>query len=575
MNLSKRIVIPKKTEKFKRWLSNSRPVLAIDTETEGLRWWRDKLRLLVVGDVRRSWVIQHPWAPGALESLARYKRPITFANAKFDLHVIEQIMPSFPGHRARDVQVMAGALRPNDRAALKVLGRRIDERADWIESWKDQLFKDRGWSWRTVPIDNEVYVAYAATDAYLTAHLDAELWPQVEASKPDRYIYELDWAANLVVKDMETRGARIDRAYCEGKVNDLNVWCDQELAALRDEYGIDPGSNPQLAAKLEELGAELTVFTEKGKPSVAADVLKEIDHPLARRVLQLRNRRHFAEAYFGAMLDNAGDGDLMHPGIKVKGARTGRMSVEDPPLQQLPRTKEVRDTVVPRDGHRLVLADFDQIEARLTAHYANDQSMLAMFGQPEDFFTLLARRIYKDPSINKDDPRRQKTKNVVYAKGYGAGPEKMAVTAGIPVGEAVEAYQMYEAEFPKVVDLSFDIQERGRKRRLEHGEAFVRTHYGRLEMLPEGSTKFYVLVNQLIQGTAADVFKHSIVRLHKAGLGEFMTLPVHDEIVCDVPEQDVDAVVEVIREEMPDMTTFRAPLTNDINVVERWGDKYN
>jgi DNA polymerase-1 len=561
-------------DQFKRWLSTSRAVLAVDTETEGLQWWRHKLRLLVVGDSKKGWVIQAPFAREALDKIANYKRPITMANAKFDLHVIDQIGGGIPLDKLHDVQSMIGVLEPNERAGLKTLGKRIDERAAWIESWKDHLFKSRGWDWATVPIDNEVYVAYAATDTWLTAKLHEELWPRVEADDKARYVYDLDWDTTLILKDMETRGTRIDRVYAEQQQSDLMKWCAEEFAALQDEYGIEPTSNKQLAEKLQELGVELTELTANGAPSVSKEALKDVDHPLVKRVVELKNKQHFAEAYYGGMLANVGDGDILHPSMRAKGARTGRMAVSDPPMQQLPRKKAVRDVIIAREGHKLVAADFDQIEARLTAHYAKDPRMLAMFGQTEDFFTLLARSIYKDPSVTKDDPRRQTTKNVIYAKGYGAGPDTMAKTAGISVADAIEAYDAYETEFPSVVEFSQDVQDRGRKRYRETGSAFAYTYYGRLEALPPQSKKFYVLVNQIIQGTAADVFKHSLRRLHGAGLAPYLILPVHDEIIADVPEDEVPEIIDVINREMPDLTTFRAPLTNDIAVMSRWGEKY-
>jgi DNA polymerase-1 len=561
-------------EKFKRWLGTSRPALAIDTETEGLRWWRDKIRLLVVGDVKKQWVIRDQFIAGALDKLRNYKRPLTMANAKYDLHVIEQVSGSFATDPF-DVQTAIGVLEPNERAGLKTQGLRVDERAGWLDAWLHDLFKTRGWDWATVPIDNEVYNAYAASDTWLTAMLREDLAPRIEANEKARCIYELDWDTTLILKDMETRGARIDREYTAAKEAELMEWCEAEYAALQDEYGIEPTSDKQLREKLLELGVELTELTPSGAPSVAKEVLEEIDHPLAQRVVELKNKQHFAGAYYGSMLANAGDGDIIHPSMRAKGARTGRMSLSEPPMHQIPRKKAVRNTIIPRDGHKLISADFDQIEARLTAHYAQDARMLAMFGQTEDFFTLLARSIYKDPAIVKADRRRQTTKNVIYAKGYGAGAGKMAKTAGISVEDAREAYDAYESEFPSVVEFTQDVQERGRKRYRETGSAYAYTYYGRLEALPPQSKKFYVLTNQIIQGTAADVFKHSLRRLAARGMSEFMILPIHDEIISDVPAELVDEVSHIINTEMPDLTTFRAPLTSDLNVLDRWGDKYD
>lgn len=565
-----------------RWLGGQRPVLAIDTETDGLHWWEDRMRLLVLGDERRSWVVPTNWAKDdredtepnycrpIAEKLAKYSRPTTFANAKFDLHVLEHYGTPLKTSAARDIQTMSRVLNPNDRAGLKVLGTSIDPNAALLESWQQMMFKSRGWTWSTIPWDNEVYLAYAANDAYLTARLDADLWPRIVGKLRD--VYDLDWKVDLICGRMEEKGVRIDVSYCEKQAANLEA----EAAALHDalwtEYGIDAGSNDQVAARLDADHVRLPK-TPGGKLSVAAAPLAACDHPLAKQVSRLRSLRKFAESYYRGMLRTA-EGDIVHPNIRAMGARTGRMSVSDPPFQQLPRTKEVRDTVIPREGNVLVKADYEQIEARILADYTRDPGLIAAFESGEDFFVAAMRQLYGDDTITKDDPRRPIMKGGVYAIMYGAGVAKFAETVKLPLADAERFMLAFHQQFPGVHPFLDSVVAYSRDRQLNTGEALVRTKLGRRELVPPGSDKHYGQTNSLIQGSAADIFKQGMVRVSEVeSLIDYMILPVHDEQLLDVPEEYAEDVARALEKAMSD-TGLAVPCPVQAKIVKTWGEGY-
>lgn len=190
-----------------------------------------------------------------------------------------------------------------------------------------------------------------------------------------------------------------------------------------------------------------------------------------------------------------------------------------------------------------------------------------------DLHTTTARMVYGDPTIDKKDPRRQPAKSSGFAKVYGAGLEQFAATAGIPVDEARRFMELYSQAFPGVDPFLGQVQAVGRRRLQTDGEAWVKTAGGRRQVA--SPDKLYTLTNYLIQGTAADVLKQALVRLDQAGLAEYAILPVHDEIVFDVP---VDLADEVAREaaaimEVP-AEVYGVPLTVGVDTYSRWGSKY-
>lgn len=307
-------------------------------------------------------------------------------------------------------------------------------------------------------------------------------------------------------------------------------------------------------------------------------MLGDIDHPLARNVLSRRQLQKLASTYLKYYIENADENDLIHPSINTLGARTSRMSIRDPNAQNLPRhgTSKAGDVVrncwtTRYDDGCLIMCDFSQIEARLLAHYANDQGMINAFSQG-DFFVNLAQQVFNDPSITKKDPRRQIIKSFVYGILYGAGIRKLAQTAGIPESDARNVMNMWNKTYPGVRIFQNETQRIAQDNDVLHGEPFVRSPFtGRKYVADRG--KEYALVNYQTQGGAAEIMKMKIAACAAAGLDKWMVIPVHDEIIMDVPGEHVREAAHLVQSIMNDDSFLRVPITAEVSYGKSWGDK--
>jgi DNA polymerase-1 len=255
------------------------------------------------------------------------------------------------------------------------------------------------------------------------------------------------------------------------------------------------------------------------------------------------------------------------------------MSMEAPNLQNLPRRDEtnrvaetVRNCVISRPDHTLLMVDFDQIEYRLIASLSPDEKLRDAFLADEDFFTVLTRDVFGDPTIVKSDPRRQSVKNSAYALAYGAGPDKFARTAGVSGDDGTSFLNRFSATFSGVRWLQNEVNAAATKRYVEEKLAYVRSPLTRRRFVGDRG-KEYAITNYLIQGFAAEVFKTKLVEMAQAGLSDFMVVPVHDEIVLDVPDEQVEDVLVTLRDIMNDDQMFKVPITAGAATGQRWGEK--
>lgn len=553
---------------FMRWLGERRPVMAVDTETSGFDWWRGQLRLVQFGDTTAGWAIPFErWVGLITEVLERYDGPLVFHNAKFDLHWLEAHGVKVKRHLVHDTSVMSGLLEPLKPTALKAAGARwVDYRSAAGQEELKRAMARAKWTWGTIPPEFEGYWVYSALDAVLTAHLYEQLWPKVEVDY--RNVYDIEMRCIRVLGDMETRGARVDLGYAEEQRVRMLDYAQEARAWVEQTYGFEAGSNKAVAAQLLRDGIILTEKTDSGAWSTKAEVLEAIDHPLAQTVLRIRRTEKIANSYF-ANFEKLAEGDIIHPGVRPMGAKTGRMSVSDPSMQNLPRGRIVRDAFIAREGHTLLGVDYSQIEFRLMAHFSQDPGLINAFGG-EDFFMLMAQQIYGDPTITKDDPRRQITKTSMYAKAFMSGVNKFAATAGIEVGEARQFMAMLDTTFPGMRQFSQQIIAEGQRRMASEGEAFVKTMLGR-RVVVDRSGKEYKLVNGLIQGTAADLLKQVICELDDAGVAKYIIMPIHDELIFDIPDDELDEVADVVSTVMT-RDEFRVPFTVDPHTGQKMGD---
>jgi DNA polymerase-1 len=578
------------------WLGERRPVLAVDTETSGLEDWKpdSRLRLVQFGDAKTGWSVPYDlWKGLVLEVFQKYQGDLVFHNIAFDGRWIERHCNlTLPWGRSHDTMIMHQLIDPNPPHGLKPLGNRIvDRRASAGQHNLEVAMAEQKWTWDTVPVDFGPYWQYAALDTVITANLWEAFQPQIT----DRFsrIYDIEMSTVRITSAMERRGARIDVAYTEEKLEELRNYVDTCRKWVVDEHGIHIGSNDKVADRLIELGIELTERTDTGRWKLDKEVLQSIIHLddteeqtlavertpgslLAETVYNARRAQKICSTYFVNFLEGRDrNGDVVHPSIRTMGARTGRMSVTSPALQTLPRGRVVRDAFIPREGNVLISTDMDQVEMRLLAHFGQESGLKEAFLAEEDFFNVIARQIFQDPTIVKGDPRRQITKNVSYAKIYGAGHAKMALTAGVPVEHIKYVDGGLDALYPGIRRFQKEVEFTAAQRLADEGQCYVTDPFGRYQ--PTEPDKAYALVNYLIQSTAASLLKQSLIQMDASGLGEFLILPVHDEVILDVPKEQVDDALPIIKDcmESGGGLEWFVPLTAGVDVMEdRWGSKY-
>lgn len=570
-----------------RWLGERHHgEIAFDTETTGLDTVRDKVRLCQIGDGLHGWAIPYAqWGGVFLEALKKYEGDFIAHNLMYDVAMIRNdcgyLMPQ---DRCHDTMLQCRIAYPTYSAALKQASARlVDPAAGGLQ---DQLGNSlgKGWTWATVPIEYEPYWTYAALDTVLTSRLDGVVRPQLVGLGVERS-YALELAASWVCERMQMNGIMVDRPYAtqilgqfRAHAQALSDWC-------KTNYGVRPTANADVAQYLIADGVPLDATTASGAVQLDKKVLGPIDHPLAQAVLEHRKYSKRASTYIRHFVELTSDEDpRLRPRINPSEARTGRMSIDTPSLQNLPRRDEsdasaiaVRNCFIAPPENILLMIDYDQIELRFLAHLSGDEGLRNAFrnagidGGP-DFFTAAARGMFNDPNLGRKDHRRQTTKNAFYAKGYGAGAAKFAATAGLSPQDGQAVYDAIDVTFPGVSNLGRMVTAKAMERLRNEGIAYAKSPLtGRRH--PADDDRMYALVNYLVQGAAAELLKMKLIELDNAGFGPYMCLPVHDEIVFDVPADQVNEFAKAACAVMADANLISVPITVGPSTGLRWGTK--
>jgi len=585
---------------FISWLSERRPhnAIAVDIETgelpggkrdDALSPWHGQIRLVQVGDGQTGWSIPwNEWAGVFYESMDKFDGQIVCHNIAFEARWFDvQSRWKMPWDRAHDTMIMAHLIDPLGSGALKRLtSDYVDGRAAALQSNLDVSLSKNGWTWGTVPINFEPYWAYGALDTVLTMKLFEQFWEKCGPGKPYSQAYELEMNTRRIVTRMELNGARLDLDYSKKKYDELVQYTEQVKEWGKKNYnGMSITSNAQLVRQLEAMGAMITETTPSGNKSASADQLKMLVRDgspevkmLAETVLKQRKADKLASTYFSNFINDNVNG-FVHPSVKTLGARTGRMSIQNPALQTLPKGDDtVRRAFLPKDDdHVIITSDLDQVEFRMFASMSKDPNLINLFNLADatgsDPFTEIGREIYQDPSMQKSDKRRGLIKGVVYGRLYGAGVSKQALTAGVPEDQMRAVSNEFDIRFPGMIGFQKQVEDVGMRRLRAEGQGYVNTWTGR--RLPCDEDRVYTLVNYLIQGGAAEVFKSNLVKLDQADLTEYLIVPVHDEIVLNAPRESAAEIQKIVRECMTTTDGWAVPLTADVDgPLENWGQKY-
>lgn len=594
-----------------RWLSErGREEVALDTETTGLDRFRDYVRLVQIGDEMDGWVVPFERWGGVIEDLVnRYQGEYLMHNAPYDWMMLAKEGIQLPRAKIADTRVMAHVLSSTGPLGLKPLSQKeVDPAAGAAqEALNTGIGSHGGWTWANVPVTFQPYWMYAGLDTILTKRLKNQLWPRVQATAP--LSYQLEMQVLWVCVDMELKGAAVDRQYTLDLRDQLAAYQHEVEQWCHTYYHLNPGNSESVARQLLADGIVLDQFTPKGNLVLDKYVLEPLDHPLAQAVLGRRRAQKMVSTYLNSYLDLADADGRIHPSINTiggtsknpfepggtRGVRTGRMSMDTPNLQNVPKHtamgSKIRNCFVPScttrcdcgQAHKWIKYDADQIEFRIFAHLTGDPALVEMFRQARasgvDVFTAAAQQIFGDPTLSKHDLRRQHTKNSFYAIIYGAGVEQFAKTAGLfhpgtrqaDLGAASAFLQRLHGMYPGIRQLQSRIEAEGFQRQQAEGAAYTRSPLtNRKHTADQG--REYALMNYVVQGTAGEVLKMKIVEAYHAGLGEFMTFPVHDEIDLDVPEGQLGDVLHTLDDIMNDDSLFDVPITWSGDLGSRWGE---
>jgi DNA polymerase-1 len=322
----------------------------------------------------------------------------------------------------------------------------------------------------------------------------------------------------------------------------------------------------------------------KGKTvSTAADVLETLaeEHPIARKVLEYRQLAKLKGTYVDALPALVDPSSLrLHTTFNQTGAATGRLSSSNPNLQNIPiRTelgREIRAAFVPREGWKLIVADYSQIELRLLAHMSHDAVLVEAFRNGEDIHTRTAAEVFGVPPLMVTPEHRRNAKAVNFGIVYGQTPFGLASTLGIERREAELYIRAYFERYSGV------------RRWLDQTIAEVRRSgvavnlFGRRRPIPDMQSRNVnarnfaerTAVNTPLQGTAADLIKLAMIRIDEKlrGLRTEMLLQVHDELIFEAPMEEVDAVRSLVKSEMESVRKLEVPLLVEVGVGDNWRD---
>jgi DNA polymerase I len=425
--------------------------------------------------------------------------------------------------------------------------------------------------------------------ADITGRLAVALGREVEAQGLAKLYEEIDLPLVPVLTRMEQAGVKIDRsalAQMSSRMErEIDIKAKQIYECCGSEFNIS--SPKQLGDVLfNKLNLPKPVKYGKGRTvSTAVDVLESlaVTHDAPRLVLEYRQLTKLKSTYVDALpaLLSPSSGRL-HTTFGQTGTATGRLSSANPNLQNIPiRTelgREIRAAFTAEPGHALLAADYSQIELRLLAHFSQDKLLVEAYRNGEDIHTLTASQVFGVPPLLVNADHRRQAKVVNFGIVYGLSPFGLSQNLGIEPGEAKQFINAYFEKYSGVRRFIDETLEQARR------DQSVKTLFGRVRPIPDINSKNANLrgfaertaVNTPLQGTAADLIKLAMIRIDTAlrdqGLKSRMTLQVHDELVFEVPEAEIDRMRTLVREQMESVHPLSVPLLVEIGVGPNWRD---
>jgi len=471
-----------------------------------------------------------------------------------------------------------------DSVAMKYLGHTNITYEDVAGKGANQL------DFNQVPLEQAA--PYAAEDADVTLRLHQAMWPILAQSPALEKIYrEIELPLVTVLSDMEQAGVAIDTAMLARQSTELaHRIVDIEQEAHREAgQPFNLGSPKQIQEILyDKLHLPVLAKTPKGAPSTAEAVLQDLalDYPLPRLILDYRSLSKLKSTYTDRLPEQIDPRTgRVHTSYHQAVATTGRLSSSDPNLQNIPvRTEEgrrIRQAFIARPGYAVLAADYSQIELRIMAHLSADEGLLRAFTTGADIHRATAAEVFGEAPEAVTSDQRRSAKAINFGLIYGMSAFGLARQLGIARGAAQEYIDLYFRRYPGVLAY----MEATRCQAREQG--YVETVFGRRLYLPDiKSTNAQrraaaerTAINAPMQGTAADIIKRAMIRLHgwvrnQHDLDITMIMQVHDELVFEVADSQIEEAGARVRDSMVGAADLKVPLVVDIGAGRNWDEAH-
>lgn len=437
----------------------------------------------------------------------------------------------------------------------------------------------------------EQAAAYAAEDADITLQLHHALYPQV-AREPglERVYREIEMPVSLVLRKMERTGVLIDDARLQAQSSEIATRLieleGQAYELAGGEFNL--GSPKQIGQIFfEKLQLPVVKKTPSGAPSTDEEVLQKLaeDYPLPKLLLEHRGLSKLKSTYTDKLprMVNPATGRV-HTNYAQAVAVTGRLASNDPNLQNIPvRTAEgrrIREAFIASPGHCIVSADYSQIELRIMAHISGDASLLRAFSQGEDIHRATAAEVFGVTPLEVNSDQRRIAKVINFGLIYGMSAFGLAANLGITRDAAKLYIDRYFARYPGVAQYMEDTRAAAKEK------GYVETVFGRRLWLPEinggngprRQAAERAAINAPMQGTAADLIKLSMIAvddwLTRDQLASRMIMQVHDELVLEVPDDELSLVREKLPEMMCGVAKLKVPLVAEVGAGANWEEAH-
>lgn len=486
-----------------------------------------------------------------------------------------------------DSMILSYLLEPNwgrhglDRLALSLLHTNTISYNDVVGKGKDEL------TMNAVPVER--VSPYACQDADLALQLSDRLWASIKAQKLDNVYRELERPLIEVLADMEIWGVKVDA----GRLQDLSRDLGAELKILENRIFSISGetfnlNSPQQLAHVlfDKMGLHTSRKTKITKNrSTNLSVLKELTRqsPIAAHILEYRQLSKLKSTYADALplMINPETGRI-HSSYNQTVASTGRLSSSDPNLQNIPVRGEMgqrfRASFVPEPGCVFLGADYSQIELRILAHLSHDPAMIETFRRGGDVHTETADRVFSQPASLFEEERRRRAKIINFSIIYGTSAFSLAKELSTSPAEAQKFIDLYFEKYPRVREFLETCVQNARQ------SGYSETLFGRKRPVPElhHTNKLIqqagrrIALNTPIQGTAADLMKKAMIDIwreqRRLKLKSRMIIQVHDELIFEVPKEEVDTMEALVKEKMEAVHPLDVPLSIHLGWGVNWAE---